>query len=922
MKQFFTKIINAKNFGLRAFLFMLLVSGAVFCVCEAVTGYSIIRGFLNPVAFTAAGDRFYVLEKNRNTLLDLEYESGSTHLKLRRAIRIEKDDKNYYYMVRQLYSAGDTFIVQSYIYDKTSDDFLGYRFREYNACLEASRDIFTIHLKNPGDYPEIYYARSGDGFHVFVNNCAGHANIWKIPVSETGVRMADGIVPDIVVETGESNTEFSCWGPASAGPDNHIYVSCHVSGKIVKYSPAGERVAVIGETGFGGGKLLAPGKISVIHQENGVGASLVVASTGNRSWVVFDCEGRIEQAFYPLNAGYPYKDILVGEIFRDRRSGGLFSFDLANKALVKIGDDFAALPSYSAVRLKRSLFAGGLGLLLFAGAVFVLRRPLIPDSFRFPFFLKLLFLFIPLILLGAYISGDWVRDVMKLDITTESIRRSANLAWAIRNSVAVADLEKLQMPEDRNSETYEKIFAIVNNIMDQSAVEDTPKWVIHKIRDNRFYFGVNIWRGPLFEPFIVPRDREMFFRVLRDKTPQYGEFVDSQGDWFSYLCPVTNKAGQVVNVIELYRSSERLRRADERAMIMVAKISGITALLLIVAVLIFSYVTTRPLAALQAATRIISNGDFNHRVHVRSHDELADLASSFNRMAVDLGAYTVDLAKNVAEREKMRNELNFASKVQRGILPSIFPPFEGAESVEIVARMETAREIGGDYFDFFMVDENHMGVVIADVSDKGVAAGLFMMDVRTIMRTNAIGRLSPAEALEKTNRMIVLDNPAMMFVSMFYMICDIRTGKVSFCNAGHNPPVLVKRHQPFFLKNEQGMGAGPVAGVLEDAQYTDAGFVLEEGEYILLYTDGVTECTDANLQMYGEERLLDCLSKNSRLSNNLICDNLFKELSMFYKGVDQFDDITVLFFRFLGAPPVGGANQSARCDKTEFVIPV
>jgi sigma-B regulation protein RsbU (phosphoserine phosphatase) len=520
--------------------------------------------------------------------------------------------------------------------------------------------------------------------------------------------------------------------------------------------------------------------------------------------------------------------------------------------------------------------------------------------FIFPLFLKLLVLFVPLMMISAWIEGDWVRDVMKEELEEEYVLRSANLARAIVNSLDVEELEKIQKPEDRRSVTYEKIYNTVNDIVDTRHVSSTPKWILHKIRDGRYYFGISIWRGPIYEPFIVPADRKMFFEVLKQKESRYGCFTDEQGEWFSYLCPVTNHAGRVVNVVELYRPTEEMRRAEQHVTRKVGQVIGITLLVMVPLVLLFSLISTRPLHQLMQATKQLSKGDFSHRISVRSHDETAMLARAFNRMIVDLQKYTRDLERTTADKERIETELRFARDLQRDNLPAKFPPFKGAENVEIYARMEPARQIGGDYYDFFLIDRDHIGVVIADVSGKGMSAGLFMMVVRTLLRSNAMHNLNPASAVGKMNQLLAADNPACMFATLFYFVCNMRTGGVKYVNAGHNPPLVVRKGRAEPLPVKASADHGVATGVLETAEYRTRELHLNSGDRIILYTDGVTEPVNREEEMFGEERMIHIIEAHAAASNHALCDCIYDAVNAHQQGMEQFDDMTMLFFTWRG----------------------
>jgi sigma-B regulation protein RsbU (phosphoserine phosphatase) len=234
------------------------------------------------------------------------------------------------------------------------------------------------------------------------------------------------------------------------------------------------------------------------------------------------------------------------------------------------------------------------------------------------------------------------------------------------------------------------------------------------------------------------------------------------------------------------------------------------------------------------------------------------------------------------------------------MLPRTFPPNEEWPDVEIYARMEPAREVGGDYYDFFRVDDDHIGVLIADVSGKGVPAGLFMMRTRAHVHSLAQGNLSAADAIRRVNRLIAPDNPSVMFVTMSYFIFDCRTGRVVFCNAGHNPPILLHNGKAQYLAVEEGHGHGMAVGVMEDAPYSDAEIQLQPGDSLVLYTDGITEPVDAEGVMFGEDRLLAEVEQQAHQTNRDNCDRLFDVVFSHQQGQEQFDDMTILFFKYSG----------------------
>ncbi len=202
--------------------------------------------------------------------------------------------------------------------------------------------------------------------------------------------------------------------------------------------------------------------------------------------------------------------------------------------------------------------------------------------------------------------------------------------------------------------------------------------------------------------------------------------------------------------------------------------------------------------------------------------------------------------------------------MQCGMLPTVFPPYAGLENIEIVAQMDPAREIGGDYFDFFPVDEDYLGVVVADVAGKGVPAGLFLMEFRTLLRSLARGRRDAAPVISEVNRALSGDNPALMFVTVFYMVCNVRTGRTVCCNAGHPPPFY--RAAGAWRTMAEAACHGMAVGVDAGAAYREYAFGLAPASILLLYSDGLTEAPDRTDRMFGEEgvsRLLNALATDT-----------------------------------------------------------
>ena len=262
-----------------------------------------------------------------------------------------------------------------------------------------------------------------------------------------------------------------------------------------------------------------------------------------------------------------------------------------------------------------------------------------------------------------------------------------------------------------------------------------------------------------------------------------------------------------------------------------------------------------------------------------------------------------NLSRATAEKERITTELSVAQKIQAGMLPSVAPDFSGHTSFELDAAMTPAKEVGGDFYDFYMLDENRLAVTVADVSGKGVPAALFMVVAKTVLQNFAMAAKSRgdfAEVMAHANDRLCEGNEQMMFVTVFFGVLDFRTGEFVYVNAGHNPPLVVRGGQePSYLMPE-GKPDKPL-GVMEGRAYRQCSLTLAAGDMIFLYTDGVTEAINETEELYGEERLKEELSRidlNGPVSETL--GILRESIKSFAGNAEQADDITMLGLRYLG----------------------
>ena len=253
-------------------------------------------------------------------------------------------------------------------------------------------------------------------------------------------------------------------------------------------------------------------------------------------------------------------------------------------------------------------------------------------------------------------------------------------------------------------------------------------------------------------------------------------------------------------------------------------------------------------------------------------------------------------------------ELNMATEIQTGMLPSIFPAFPERPEFDIHASMDPAKEVGGDFYDFFMIDDDHLGMVIADVSGKGVPAALFMMSSKILINDHALMGGSPAEILERVNKQVCANNDAHMFVTVWLGILEISTGKLTTASAGHEYPIINTTGKYVMLKDKHGLAIG----AFEMSKYKNTELQLKKGDSIFVYTDGVAEATDANNQLFGTDRTVEALNaipEGASQKEILAC--VRAAVDAFVKEAPQFDDLTMVGLKYNGSQNDAAAEEDS-----------
>ncbi|MCR5495921.1 MAG: SpoIIE family protein phosphatase [Treponema sp.] len=277
---------------------------------------------------------------------------------------------------------------------------------------------------------------------------------------------------------------------------------------------------------------------------------------------------------------------------------------------------------------------------------------------------------------------------------------------------------------------------------------------------------------------------------------------------------------------------------------------------------------------------------------VKNTDEIGSLSRAIKNMSNDINHYITELTSVTAEKERISTELNVAKKIQSDMLPQIYPAFPDREDFDLYAKMEPAKEVGGDLYDYLMLDNDHIMLVVGDVSGKGVPAALFMVIAKTLLSSHAVQKLSPKEIFETTNNQLCTGNESSLFVTCWLGIITLSTGELRYVNAGHPFPILFHDGKFSFESQKPNL----VLGAMEDLSYTEHSLKLQKGDRLFVYTDGVTEATDLNDKLFGDKRLLEAMENTRDKTAPEVLNSIRASIDSFVGKAEQFDDITMLEF--------------------------
>ncbi len=400
-----------------------------------------------------------------------------------------------------------------------------------------------------------------------------------------------------------------------------------------------------------------------------------------------------------------------------------------------------------------------------------------------------------------------------------------------------------------------------------------------------------------------PADKEKYITIwerYRDNKGIDEPLVTDNDYGYNYtgVSVILDENGNAIAEIQYILDMSEVRAYLNSFLINMLLISfAIIGITIIVYIFFVRKMVTKPVGKLTAFTKeITKTSKFeNQRIEIKTGDEIQSLSESFNFMLAELENYIANLSKVTAEKERIGAELDIAKHIQASMLPCIFPAFPERKEFDIYATMEPAKEVGGDFYDFFMVDDTHLAIVMADVSGKGVPAALFMVIGKTLIKDHTTPGRDLGKVFTEVNQLLCESNSEELFITAFEGVLDLVTGEFVYVNAGHEMPFICKAggdFEPYKIR------AGFVLAGMEGMKYRAGSTRLEPGDKIFQYTDGVTEATNLKNELYGMNRLGAILNKVKGGTPNDILPAIKKDIDEFVGDPDQFDDITMLCLEY------------------------
>ncbi|MBE7005102.1 MAG: phosphoserine phosphatase [Ruminococcaceae bacterium] len=489
------------------------------------------------------------------------------------------------------------------------------------------------------------------------------------------------------------------------------------------------------------------------------------------------------------------------------------------------------------------------------------------------------------------VEGDDLERCMETGTKSEAFERTQELLNRVKDTHGI---EFIYIIKPLNTNPTDNIMNIMAGITSEE-----------RERDEEYY---TVKMGVLTGDNYSPEVAALYLKGMESSEISYFRNETEYGYDYTGLVPIRNSKGDAVALLAVDISMEEIRSALLRYVaILVVEIVVLTALALYA---IYQWLRKRviqPLTRLKSTTEsfVESSRTTNDPAclsfsdpQIHTGDEMQALSTSVSDMFTDMKRYMTDLVSVTAEKERIGAELNVAAQIQADMLPRVFPAFPDRREFEVYASMTPAKEVGGDFYDFFLIDDDHLALVMADVSGKGVPAALFMVVAKSLIKNQAPAcGYSPARVLMNVNEQLCEGNEAELFVTVWLAILELSTGKGMAANAGHEHPTLRRAGGKYELVEYR---HSPAVATMEGIRFREHEFELHPGDSLFVYTDGVAEATDAYNELYGTDRMLDALNEDPDAAPEAILSAVMRSVDNFVGEAPQFDDITMLCMKYNG----------------------
>ena len=476
---------------------------------------------------------------------------------------------------------------------------------------------------------------------------------------------------------------------------------------------------------------------------------------------------------------------------------------------------------------------------------------------------------------AAIIDADQIDHYIETGGEDEGYKKTRDNLFILANKQGVSVIYLVKPDPD-----YKNFTSVFNAVSDDSPYEPWEIGLRRKTTNEEYEEAFrNMYENG--------SDREVVIRT-RD--------LEGANPHITSMIPVKDSQGNVTGILCVQRFINDLKKQRIGYMRWIGLTTFILIILTIITASLFLNVqVVRPIKRVTAeAKRFSKDNTINEKPlgeGISKVTEISELADSIDKMEMDTVNNMFNLALVTKENERIGTELHLAALIQENSLPNIFPPFPDRTEFDVYATMDPAKEIGGDFYDFYLTNEHTLTLVMADVSGKGVPGALFMMVTKILIKEHAMLEKSPAEVLDTINDRICGNNNTNMFVTVWLAKMDLRTGNMIVANAGHDDPVIYKNNGEFELKKTK---HGMPLGVRKNRQYEEYEIWMSPGDKIFLYTDGVHEATNENGEMYGMERMLASLNEYKEKSLNELLTYVKNDVELFVGEAVQFDDMTMM----------------------------